>query len=139
MDFSKLFGSQSAEKVLHIIAEELQTLRKLYELELRSKGLTFQTSEEIGEILETDPETLALQERMAHVRKQLGLPPEYPLGAALPTGEDGFGPTQEEVEAEPDGFQGYDSVWGTGPEGAEAPPPGDDPNGGTRGGPPPAV
>ena len=116
------------------LAAALERLTELYELDLRSRGLTTRGADLVGEILLTDPETILKEERKAHVRRELGLPDGFDLDAAIPRWDYERGvelpsPAEEakkeaETQASPgaDRWQeGYSSPWGVGPEGAEDP------------------
>lgn len=126
-----LFGP----KIDHLaeVARHLGRLVELYELDLRSRGITTQGADGVGEIYLTSPEFLEQEEQNNVIRTYLGLSPTYDVGGALPTGSAGFGPTAEAArkardEAPPfppfqPGFieEAYSTPWGVGPEGAEKP------------------
>jgi hypothetical protein len=118
-----LFGSDKTQLRL---AQALERLVALYELDLQSRGITTLTGAEEGEVFETDEDFLFEQERLEHVRAALGLPREYPVGSALPTpGVLRDLPREKEEEnlrelasgSSLEAFSG--SSWGIGPEGAE--------------------
>jgi hypothetical protein len=117
-------GFLSDDKTLSRIAKALEKLVELYELDLQTRGVTTSTDLGEGECYETDEAFLFEQEQIENVRKQLGLSPSYPVGAALPTpGLTSDSPKAREAEEIPgsplEAFSG--SSWGTGPEGAESP------------------
>src|SRR3990172_5410963 len=66
------------------LAAALERLTELYELDLRARGLTTQGGNLVGEILLTDPELIAREERKEHVRRELGLPEGFDLDSAIP-------------------------------------------------------
>jgi hypothetical protein len=115
------------------IAHQLARLVELYELDLRSRGITTQDSDEVGEVYLTSPDFLEQEEAKNAIRTQLGLPDHYDVGGALPSGSAGFGQTPQEareaaeerfaLHAFPPGVlqDAYSTPWGVGPEGAEKP------------------
>lgn len=121
------------EKLLFRLTTALERLVELKEIELRAKGLTLSTEDLVGEILLTDEDVLAEEERKQDVRRKLGLPDSYPVGAAIPhidpfTGRDLALQGEEEREethqapSRPGSWPGeesYAAPWGIGPEGAE--------------------
>lgn len=118
-----LFGTDKSQLR---IASALERLVSLYELDLQSRGITTLTGVEEGEVFETDEAFLFEQERLENVRAALGLPPEYPVGSALPTpGATRDLPREKEEEnlrelAQGSSFEAFSgSSWGIGPEGAE--------------------
>lgn len=116
------------------VAEALEKLISLYTLHLQTLGITTETAKLRGEILETDEEALAAAERKELLKRELGLPDHYEVGAAIPRWDDATGreipPNQssegaEGAETSPERssaslFPSYSAAWGTGPEGAES-------------------
>ena len=116
----------SEDKSLPRIAKALERLAELYELDLRTRGVTTFTDLGEGECFETDEAFLFEQEQIENVRKQLGLSPSYPVGAALPTPgalRDLPKAEEEALPGEPPEGPSFEAVsgssWGPGPEGAE--------------------
>lgn len=115
-----LFNRKPSE--LGRVADALERLLALYELDLASRGISTRTGAELGEVLETDPEEMALQERYDELRELYGLPPGV---LPTPVRPDGTGWTAPEPEptpaAAPPPIFHFPNSWDfpVGPEGAE--------------------
>lgn len=98
------------------IAAALERLVQLQELALAAQGVTSQTFDEEGEVLETSPENIAAQEAEEERIKQYGLAPG---GYYRPTDPEGniWPPAGEASLFYPPGSQTFT----VGPEGAESP------------------
>jgi hypothetical protein len=102
------------------IANALERLVELKEIELKAKGLTLYTEEGEGEIFETDQDVILRKEYEDKLRAQLGLAPGAPVGVIDPsTGREWAAPT----EIAPSWSSGPGYGFGLGPEGAESPEP----------------
>ena len=109
------------------VAEALERLVALYELDLVSRGLVTRTGQEEGEVFDTDPEEMALQERYDELRALHGLPPGVypspvkPDGTGWRAGDDPSGYEPQPIPVGLDPFAGWHASWDfpVGPEGAE--------------------
>lgn len=130
----KLFGGTDKLEAL------LERLVKLYELELRSKGLSLEEGTEEGEFSYTDETLIERLERDENVRRAAGLPAStYPH----PVRPDGREWGADDLEPTSPGqsrvFGAFSGSFGSGPEGAASTPQDPDPFWYLGGGPPPRV
>jgi len=111
--------SDSFLALLERATTALEKLAALKALELAAAGIATATFEEEGEILETDPEALELQEQQAERILKDGLAPNHNFSPLQPDGR-GW-PAPEKVYNSGSPFGGGWSSFPLGPEGAEAP------------------